>query len=196
MTDTPKAAASTEPWPLADVDNDIADTKVNHVQLAIDEKWMRVAMQLAEQAELQGEVPVGAVLVKDDVLIASGCNLSIVNHDPTAHAEMECIRQAGKVLENYRMLDTTLYVTLEPCTMCAGAMIHSRITRIVYGADDLKTGAAGSVINLLQHSAFNHQLDVTSGVLATQCAEQLSLFFQRRRAEKKALKQLAKKSPD
>ncbi|HBF48522.1 tRNA adenosine(34) deaminase TadA [Shewanella frigidimarina] len=159
----------------------------------MDEKWMRLAMQLAEQAELKGEVPVGAVLVKDDVLIASGCNLSIVNHDPTAHAEMECIRQAGKVLENYRMLDTTLYVTLEPCTMCAGAMVHSRITRVVYGADDLKTGAAGSVINLLQHPVFNHQLEVSSGVLAAECGAQLSAFFQRRRAEKKALKQLAKK---
>ncbi|WP_208646949.1 tRNA adenosine(34) deaminase TadA [Shewanella livingstonensis] len=162
----------------------------------MDEKWMRLAMQLAEQAELKGEVPVGAVLVKDDVLIASGCNLSIVNHDPSAHAEMECIRQAGKVLENYRMLNTTLYVTLEPCTMCAGAMVHSRIARVVYGADDLKTGAAGSVINLLQHPAFNHQLDVSAGVLAGECGAQLSAFFKRRRAEKKALKQLASKLID
>ncbi|MGZ9898955.1 tRNA adenosine(34) deaminase TadA [Shewanella gaetbuli] len=158
-------------------------------QRAIDEKWMTLAMQLAHEAELKGEVPVGAVLVKDDVLIASGFNLSILNHDPTAHAEMECIRQAGQVLENYRMLDTTLYVTLEPCAMCAGAMVHSRIKRVVYGADDLKTGAAGSVINLLQHPTFNHQLEVTSGVLAAECASQLSAFFKRRRAEKKAAKQ-------
>ncbi|MFT6977192.1 MAG: tRNA(adenine34) deaminase [Shewanella psychromarinicola] len=192
MTDTPEAHVSNDTCPPPDVDND----PVNEVQQAIDEKWMRLAMQLAEQAEREGEVPVGAVLVKDDVLIASGCNLSIVNHDPTAHAEMECIRQAGKVLENYRMLDTTLYVTLEPCTMCAGAMIHSRIARIVYGADDLKTGAAGSVIDLFAHPAFNHQLDVTSGVLADQCGQQLSAFFKRRRAEKKALKQLARKSTD
>jgi tRNA(adenine34) deaminase len=192
VTDTPEAHVSNDTCPPPDVDND----PVNEVQQAIDEKWMRLAMQLAEQAEREGEVPVGAVLVKDDVLIASGCNLSIVNHDPTAHAEMECIRQAGKVLENYRMLDTTLYVTLEPCTMCAGAMIHSRIARIVYGADDLKTGAAGSVIDLLAHPAFNHQLEVTSGVLADQCAQQLSAFFKRRRAEKKALKQLARKSTD
>ncbi|MCL1141743.1 tRNA adenosine(34) deaminase TadA [Shewanella gaetbuli] len=158
-------------------------------QRAIDEKWMTLAMQLAHEAELKGEVPVGAVLVQDDVLIASGFNLSILNHDPTAHAEMECIRQAGQVLENYRMLDTTLYVTLEPCAMCAGAMVHSRIKRVVYGADDLKTGAAGSVINLLQHPTFNHQLEVTSGVLAVECASQLSAFFKRRRAEKKAAKQ-------
>ncbi len=192
MTDTPKKHVSSDTCPLSNAHNE----KSNQLQRAIDEKWMRLAMQLAEQAEREGEVPVGAVLVKDDVLIASGCNLSIVNHDPTAHAEMECIRQAGKVLENYRMLDTTLYVTLEPCTMCAGAMIHSRIARIVYGADDLKTGAAGSVIDLLAHPAFNHQLEVTSGVLADQCAQQLSAFFKRRRAEKKALKQLVRKSTD
>ena len=158
-------------------------------QQAIDQKWMAVAMQLAELAELKGEVPVGAVLVKDDVMIASGFNLSILNNDPTAHAEMECIRQAGQVLENYRMLDTTLYVTLEPCAMCAGAIVHGRIKRVVYGADDLKTGAAGSVINLLQHAQFNHQLQVTSGVLADECGAQLSAFFKRRRQEIKALKQ-------
>ncbi|GGP39075.1 hypothetical protein GCM10009347_03700 [Shewanella algicola] len=196
MTDTPKAERPSDPWLHSNVDNDIKNTEIDRAQLAIDEKWMRVAMQLAEQAELKGEVPVGAVLVKDDVMIASGFNLSILNHDPTAHAEMECIRQAGKVLENYRMLDTTLYVTLEPCSMCAGAMVHSRIERVVYGAEDLKTGAAGSVINLLQHPAFNHQLALSAGVLADECAAQLSAFFKRRRAEKKALKQLAKQQTD
>ena len=165
------------------------NTPEKDTQEAIDIKWMRVAMQLAELAEQKGEVPVGAVLVKDDVMIASGFNLSILKHDPTAHAEMECIRQAGQILANYRMLDTTLYVTLEPCTMCAGAIIHSRLKRVVYGADDLKTGAAGSVMNLLQYPAFNHQLEVTSGVLAPECGNQLSAFFSRRRAEKKALKQ-------
>ncbi|QIR16118.1 tRNA adenosine(34) deaminase TadA [Shewanella aestuarii] len=165
---------------------------IDTIQQAIDQKWMRLAMQLAEQAELKGEVPVGAVLVKDDVLIASGFNLSILNNDPTAHAEMECIRQAGQVLTNYRMLDTTLYVTLEPCAMCAGAMVHGRIKRLVYGAGDLKTGAAGSVVDLVKHPAFNHQLEVTSGVLADECGAQLSAFFKRRRAEKKALKQAAK----
>ena len=190
MTDIPKADCLIELAP--NTSSDVVDS----AQLAIDQQWMRLAMQLAQQAELKGEVPVGAVLVKDEVMIASGFNLSILNHDPTAHAEMECIRQAGKVLENYRMLGTTLYVTLEPCAMCAGAMVHSRIERVVYGADDLKTGAAGSVINLLQHPAFNHQLSVTSGVLADECAGQLSAFFKRRRAEKKALKQLAKQQTD
>ncbi|WP_227006781.1 tRNA adenosine(34) deaminase TadA [Shewanella donghaensis] len=156
----------------------------------MDEKWMRVAMEQATLAEAKGEVPVGAVLVKDDQLIASGFNLSITEHNPTAHAEIECIRAAGQALENYRMLNTTLYVTLEPCSMCAGAMVHSRIQRVVFGADDLKTGAAGSVVNLVQHDDFNHQLEVTSGVLADECASQLSAFFKRRREEKKALKKL------
>jgi tRNA(adenine34) deaminase len=190
---TPKAEHPNKPWLHTNVDNDPQDAPVDSAQLAIDEKWMRLAMQLAQQAELKGEVPVGAVLVKDDVMIASGFNLSILNHDPTAHAEIECIRQAGEVLKNYRMLDTTLYVTLEPCAMCAGAMVHGRIKRVVYGADDLKTGAAGSVIDLLQHPAFNHQLSVSAGVLADECAEQLSAFFKRRRAEKKALKLQAQK---
>ncbi|MFC3187919.1 tRNA adenosine(34) deaminase TadA [Shewanella intestini] len=158
-------------------------------QAALDEKWMRVAMAQATLAEAKGEVPVGAVLVQDDTLIASGYNLSICEHNPTAHAEIECIQAAGKVLKNYRMLNTTLYVTLEPCSMCAGAMVHSRIARVVYGADDLKTGAAGSVVDLLRHPQFNHQLEVTKGVLAEECAAQLSQFFKRRRAEIKAAKQ-------
>ena len=202
MTDIPKADCATfvepnltaNPAPSANVktNSSAIDTPVSEAQQIIDRQWMRLAMQLAEQAELKGEVPVGAVLVKDDVMIASGFNLSIINNDPTAHAEMECIRQAGNVLNNYRMLDTTLYVTLEPCAMCAGAMVHGRIKRVVYGADDLKTGAAGSVIDLLQHPAFNHQLAVSAGVLADECAEQLSAFFKRRRAEKKALKLLGK----
>lgn len=191
--DDPNLASNTAPSATSNANLNAIDTPVSEAQQVIDWQWMRLAMQLAEQAELNGEVPVGAVLVKDDVMIASGFNLSIINNDPTAHAEMECIRQAGKVLNNYRMLDTTLYVTLEPCAMCAGAMVHGRIKRVVYGADDLKTGAAGSVIDLLQHPAFNHQLEVRAGVLADECAEQLSAFFKRRRAEKKALKLLAKK---
>ncbi|MCG9713294.1 tRNA adenosine(34) deaminase TadA [Shewanella insulae] len=162
-------------------------------QAAKDEAFMRQAMALAAQAELQGEVPVGALLVKDDRVIATGYNLSICRHDASAHAEMECIRAAGQLVENYRLLDTTLYVTLEPCAMCAGAMVHARIGRLVYGADDLKTGAAGSVMDLVRCSAFNHQLEVTSGVLAGECGEQLSAFFRRRRQEKKALKMAEKK---
>ncbi|MCE9679234.1 tRNA adenosine(34) deaminase TadA [Shewanella sp. AS1] len=154
---------------------------------------MRLAMALAEKAEAAGEVPVGAVLVKEGQVIAEGCNLNICQHDASAHAEMNCIRTAGKVLENYRLLDTTLYVTLEPCAMCASAMVHARIGRLVYGASDPKTGAAGSVLDLLRFDKFNHQLEVTAGVLAQECGEQLSAFFRRRRQEKKALKQAQQK---
>lgn len=114
---------------------------------AQDEQFMRRAIVLAAQAEAQGEVPVGAVLVRDGEIIAEGWNGSITNHDATAHAEIEVIRKAGKALSNYRLLDTTLYVTLEPCPMCAGALLHSRVKRIVYGAPDLKAGAAGTVMD-------------------------------------------------
>lgn len=150
--------------------------------------WMQYAMQLAAKAEAAGEVPVGAVLVKDGQMLGEGWNLSISRHDPTAHAEMQAIRQCGQVLQNYRMLDCTLYVTLEPCAMCAGALVHSRIKRLVYGATDLKAGACGSVFDIVRHPQLNHQLEVTPGVLAEDCATQLSAFFRKRRAEQKALK--------
>jgi tRNA(adenine34) deaminase len=150
---------------------------------------MQYAMQLAAKAEAAGEVPVGAVLVKDGQVIGEGWNLSISGHDPTAHAEMQAIRQSGQVLQNYRMLDCTLYVTLEPCAMCAGALVHSRVKRLVFGATDLKAGACGSVFDIVRHQKLNHQLDVSGGVLADACAGQLSGFFQKRRAEQKALKQ-------
>lgn len=159
-----------------------------------DEHWMRLAMALASEAEARGEVPVGAVLVKAGELIASGFNHNIGLHDPSAHAEMLCLREAGRLIENYRLLDTTLYVTLEPCAMCAGAMVHSRIGRLVFGARDEKTGAAGTVLNLLQHSAFNHQVEISSGVLAEACGAQLSEFFRRRRREHKAQKALRKQA--
>ncbi|WP_028771650.1 tRNA adenosine(34) deaminase TadA [Shewanella waksmanii] len=161
-------------------------------QVEKDQYFMALAMEQANEAEARGEVPVGAVLVKDNEVIATGYNLSISHHDPCAHAEIDCIKAAGKVLSNYRLLDTTLYVTLEPCAMCAGAMVHARIKRLVFGATDQKTGAAGTVLDLVRHSDFNHQLEVTSGVLAEACAEQLSSFFRRRRKEKKALKAAAK----
>lgn len=154
-----------------------------------DEQWMRHAMMLAQRAEQLGEVPVGAVLVKDQQIVAEGWNQMISLNDPSAHAEMQAVRQAGQVLDNYRLLDCTLYVTLEPCTMCAGVLVHSRIKRLVYGAADYKTGAAGSVLDLVRYPKFNHQLEVTAGVLAEECAAMLSAFFQRRRAEKKQLKQ-------
>ncbi len=156
-----------------------------------DEKWMRHALLLAEKAEILGEVPVGAVLIKDDKIIAEGWNLSILTHDACAHAEVMAIRDGGQRLQNYRLIDCTLYVTLEPCPMCAGALIHARIKRLVYGASDLKTGAAGSVFNLLDEEKLNHQVVVTSGILSEQCSTKISLFFKRRRKEKKALKKLA-----
>lgn len=159
-----------------------------------DQYWMKLAISLAAEAELHGEVPVGAVLVRDNQIVATGFNLCIESNDPCAHAEIRCLREAGARLENYRLLDTTLYVTLEPCAMCAGAMVHSRIERVVFGAKDEKTGAAGTVINLLQHPNFNHQVDVCAGVLASECSEQLSQFFRRRRQEHKARKASSKKT--
>ena len=156
------------------------------IQAEQDIKWMKVALAMAKKAEENNEVPVGAVLVKDDELIATGFNYCIGLNDPSAHAEMQCLRQAGKILNNYRLVDATLYVTLEPCIMCAGAMIHSRISRLVFGAKDAKTGAVGSVMNLLTHPSVNHQIEVTEDVLQAECANMLSAFFKRRRQEKKA----------
>ncbi|EGA68054.1 tRNA-specific adenosine-34 deaminase [Vibrio sinaloensis DSM 21326] len=150
-----------------------------------DELFMRRAMDLAKQAEAEGEVPVGAVLVKDGEIIAEGWNQSIGQNDATAHAEIQTLRKAGQVLENYRLLDTTLYVTLEPCPMCAGALLHSRVKRIVFGAPDLKAGAAGTVLNLFEHQAAYHYADVERGLLETECRTQLQAFFKRRRKEKK-----------
>ncbi|HET7176703.1 MAG TPA: tRNA adenosine(34) deaminase TadA [Gammaproteobacteria bacterium] len=146
-----------------------------------DEKFMREALALARQAEAAGEVPVGAVLVKDGVVIGSGWNHPIGAHDPTAHAEIAALRAAATALGNYRLLDTTLYVTLEPCAMCAGAMVHARVERLVYGATDPKTGAAGSVLNLVQAGPLNHRLEVEGGVLAEECGALLKGFFAQRR---------------
>ena len=143
--------------------------------------WMRRALKLAIRAEIRGEVPVGAIIVKEGKQIAGGCNASIRLHDPTAHAEIQAIRAAGRRLGNYRMPDTTLYVTLEPCPMCAGAIIHSRIARVVYAARDSRVGAAGSVFNLLQNDAFNHRTEVIGGVLAEESTALLRTFFHARR---------------
>lgn len=159
-----------------------------------DEKWMRYAMTLAQKAEQMDEVPVGAVVVLDDKVVGEGWNRSITDHDATAHAEIMALRQAGKTVGNYRLLDATLYVTLEPCAMCAGAMVHSRIRRVVFGAYDLKTGAAGSVFNIVSHAQLNHQIEVKAEVLAAQTGALLSDFFSRRRKEKKALKRALKAS--
>lgn len=160
-----------------------------------DEKFMRRAIELASVAEGEGEVPVGAVLVKDGVIISEGWNRSIGCHDATAHAEVQTLRQAGKTLENYRLLDTTLYVTLEPCPMCAGALLHSRVKRVVFGAPDLKSGAAGTVLNLFESQASYHYAEIESGLLENQCREQLQAFFKRRRKEIKAQRK-AKKALD
>ena len=157
-----------------------------------DLHWMQYALQLADKAEQSGEIPVGAVLVKDGVVLGEGWNQSIQLNDPSAHAEMIAIRQAAGKIGNYRLIDCTLYVTLEPCAMCAGLLVHSRVKRLVFGAKDAKTGAAGSVLDIVRHPVLNHQLDVMDGPLAQQCADKLSEFFRRRRAEQKALKQLEK----
>ncbi|HGM5490550.1 TPA: tRNA adenosine(34) deaminase TadA [Serratia fonticola] len=153
-----------------------------------DEYWMRQALSLALRAQEEGEVPVGALLVLDNQVIGEGWNRPIGRHDPTAHAEIMALRQGGMVLQNYRLLNATLYVTLEPCVMCAGAMVHSRIRRLVYGAADEKTGAVGSLVDILRHPGMNHQVEIVSGVLAEECAATLSNFFRMRREQKKALK--------
>jgi tRNA(adenine34) deaminase len=146
-----------------------------------DEYWMQKALELARKAEAEDEVPVGAVIVMDNQLIAEGYNQPIQKHDPSAHAEMAALRNAGLSLANYRLMNTTLYVTLEPCCMCVGAMIHARVKRLVYGAADPKTGAAGTAINLIEADVHNHKVDVQGGVLELECRELLQSFFRRRR---------------
>jgi len=142
---------------------------------------MQHALSLARRAEQEGEVPVGACIVKDGQLVAEGWNQPIGHTDPTAHAEVMAIRAAGKALDNYRLLDTTLYVTLEPCSMCAGAIIHARIKRLVYAATDPRAGAAGSVIDLFSNTAFNHCVSVEGGLAADDSAQLLKAFFRKRR---------------
>jgi tRNA(adenine34) deaminase len=146
-----------------------------------DTAFMQQALQLAEQAAKAGEVPVGAIVVKDGVVIGRGSNAPISASDPTAHAEIMAMRDAAKHLGNYRLVDCTLYVTLEPCAMCSGAIQHARIARLVYGASDPKTGACGSVINLMDEPKLNHHTEVTQGVLAPECGAVLSNFFAARR---------------
>lgn len=146
-----------------------------------DERWMERALALAQRAEREGEVPVGAVVVMDDKLIAEGWNRPIGTHDPTAHAEILALRAAASRLENYRLPGCTLYVTLEPCAMCAGAIVHARVTRVVYGAADLHGGAAGSVFDLLRAPALNHRATVRGGVLSEECGRHLRAFFEQKR---------------
>jgi tRNA(adenine34) deaminase len=145
------------------------------------EYYMRRALELAETAAKVEEVPVGAVLVHQDRIIGEGYNQVITLNDPSAHAEAMAIRAAGQALQNYRLVDTTLYVTLEPCAMCAGLITHARVKTLVYGAADPRTGATGSAITVINHPSMNHQVEVSGGVLANECGELLRQFFRRRR---------------
>ena len=146
-----------------------------------DEKWMQYAITEANIAKVKGEVPVGSILVQNSQIIAKAHNCPISKNDPTAHAEIEVLRKAGKKLLNYRLPKTTLYVTLEPCAMCLGAMIHARIERVVFGASDPKSGVCGSTIDLSSESIFNHQISVSGGVLEDECKNILQSFFKLRR---------------
>lgn len=158
----------------------------------LDEYFIREAIKEAQKSILLNEVPVGAVIVKDNQIIARAHNLMITSHAATSHAEILAINKAGEVLENYRLVDTTLYVTLEPCVMCVGAIIHSRIKRVVFGAKDYKTGAVSSVFNLLLDPHHNHKVEVTENILADECSKLLSDFFAKRRLEIKQQKQALK----
>ena len=147
----------------------------------MNEQYMRDALALAKQAAAAGEVPVGAVIVKDNEIIGRGYNQPISRHDPSAHAEVMALRDAAQHLGNYRLTNCDLYVTLEPCCMCVGAIMHARIARVFFGAADPKTGACGSVVNLFAETRLNHHAEVSGGLLAEESAQLLSEFFARRR---------------
>jgi len=146
-----------------------------------DVDFMQRALELASAAETNGEVPVGAVLVRGDEIIAEGANRPIASNDPTAHAEIEALRAGGQVIGSYRLTDTTLYVTLEPCAMCASAIVHARVRRLVFGAWDPRAGAAGSIVDVFALPGLNHRVDVFGGVLADECIHRLKRFFAERR---------------
>jgi tRNA(adenine34) deaminase len=150
----------------------------------LDERYMRIALEEAEQAAQQGEVPVGAVLTKDGELLARDHNRCIELNDPSAHAEVLVLRKAGEVLRNYRLNDTTLYVTAEPCPMCAFALIHGRVSRLVFGAPEPKSGAVKSRMELLKGKTFNHRVNVQEGVLEKECADALKAFFKEKRKKR------------
>ncbi len=146
-----------------------------------DEYWMEEALREGQRAQAAGEVPVGAVVVHDGRIVGRGSNRPITSNDPTAHAEIIAMREAGQVLGNYRLMDCDLFVTMEPCAMCAGAMIHARIRRLVYGTADPKSGAVESVLHVLDNPALNHRVEVKTGVLAGRCMESLQAFFREKR---------------
>ncbi|GIP19015.1 tRNA-specific adenosine deaminase [Paenibacillus montaniterrae] len=151
-----------------------------------DEFWMREAIAEAKKAERLGEVPIGAVVVKEGVIIGRGHNLRETQHNPISHAEIIAIQQASQVLDAWRLLDCTLYVTLEPCPMCAGAIVQSRIKRVVFGTHDPKAGCAGTLMNLLQEPRFNHETELTGNVLQEECADLLTQFFRALRLQRKS----------
>ena len=152
------------------------------IAVAVDaQRWMREALHLANLAQARDEVPVGAIVVRDGVIVGRGGNAPVSASDPTAHAEIAALRDAGRALGNYRLPDCDLYVTLEPCAMCAGAIMHARIRRVVFGASDPKTGACGSVVDLFGERRLNHHATVIGGVLADECGALLSAFFAPRR---------------
>lgn len=152
-----------------------------------DALWMQAALDLARSGAMAGEVPVGAVVVKDGQIIGRGYNQPISSHDPTAHAEIMALRDAASHLQNYRLSDCTLVVTMEPCVMCAGAILHARIARLVYGAREYKTGAHGSVMDVFAEPRLNHHCEVQEGVLAEECAALISGFFDARRQAKRTV---------
>ncbi|MBI1425416.1 MAG: tRNA adenosine(34) deaminase TadA [Gammaproteobacteria bacterium] len=154
---------------------------MNDERESLDLFWMQRALELAQKAQAIGEVPIGAVLVKDDQIIGEGYNAPISQHDPTAHAEIMALRAAAQRIGNYRLLNTTLYVTIEPCVMCAGALVHARVAEVVFGATEPRTGAVGSVFDILQSSKLNHRVRVRGGVMANDCAAILQQFFKQRR---------------
>jgi tRNA(adenine34) deaminase len=158
----------------------------------LDERYMRIALEEAEQAAQHGEVPVGAVLVKEGEMLARDHNRCIEMNDPSAHAEILVLRRAGEVLKNYRLKDTTLYVTAEPCPMCAFALIHGRVSRLVFGAPEPKSGAVKSRMELLREKMFNHRVSVDEGILEKECANALKTFFKERRKNKAGRSEIGK----
>ena len=149
-----------------------------------DEEWMQYALQLAKKSEERDEVPVGAIIVYKNKIIGEGWNHPISSNNPTAHAEIMALQDAGEKIGNYRLLDSTMYVTLEPCVMCAGAMVHARIAKLVYAVDDQKTGACGSVFNMIQAEELNHNTEIKKGVLEKECQALIKNFFKEKRLKK------------
>src|SRR5215471_16081243 len=152
-----------------------------------DAAWMRVALEQARIAAQAGEVPVGALVTKDGEIVGQGHNRNLLDSDPSAHAEIVALREAAARLGNHRLGGCEMFVTIEPCVMCAGAMVHARLSRLVFGASDPKAGACGSVMQVINHPKLNHRMDVTAGVLADRCSEILTVFFQSRRSQMQML---------